>query len=360
MNRRTWLVLFLLMIDSPIVLGLEPVKAIWWELKTHARHSMAASNKSAASDTKHPVATPSRSKMIAAMGRSKTLLLRWGKFPSAGGNENVLSRSVTVNDAEGWIRSPDGTISSASLYPERSTIALKCPSDKNSMQFIGLYIAGVHLDAGVMDFDADGAKERVHFYSNRFVRHYERGGLRGKKPDVFFKDAEKIALEIGPFIPRGTYVATNQRALKEHKMQVLYKCRPLANAEVNILTESGWEKTVRTNSLGIMSITPLGNKLRSEQLLMPGEKYLYVVLHKEPSAGEYDGVQYASEYHCASLLMDVRMPPPEWKSKAKGFNLLTISGMGLFITVVTLAIYRKKKLDKETMVKFDEYKIRKD
>ncbi|MCK4422671.1 MAG: hypothetical protein KAV18_01215 [Candidatus Omnitrophica bacterium] len=408
MDRKIWIILSLLMATGSAALGAEPAQVVWWEIKTRGRRPSAAMRKTghpgavsdtsrtsrakhpdaasgaskkisprvkhpgAVSDTgktsrvakKPPVAAPtSRRGMMAAMGSSKTLLLRWGRFPLAGAKKSILGRPVTVNNAKAWIRSPDGAISSADLYPERNTIALKCPAEKDSAQFSGLYIVGVHLNAGVMDFDADGIKERVHFYSNRFVRHYKRDGVRGKSQDVFFRDAEKMALEIGPFIPDseiGGKRWANQTSLKEHKMQVLYKGRPLANAEVTVLTESGWKKTVTTDSLGIISITPLENKLKSKQARMPAEKYLYVVVHKESLAGEYNGDKYASEYHCASLWMDVRMPPPEWKSKIKGFNLLTISGMGFLILVVTLVIYRKKKLDKETMVKFDKYKIRKD
>ncbi|MFH1128722.1 MAG: hypothetical protein WAW67_04225 [Candidatus Omnitrophota bacterium] len=337
MNKKIRIILLLLMISGSAVRA-EPAEVIWWELN----------------------------EKITAMGNPKTLLLRWGKFPSAEEKKSILSQSVVVNNAKGWIRSPDNTISSISLYPERGTIALKFPPEKNFAQFNGFYIVGVHLDAGIMDFDADGVKERIHFYSNCFVHRCKRDGDRGKNPDVFFRNAEKMALEIGPFIPDlderidEMCIATNQKALEEHKMQVLYKGRPLVNAKVSILTESGWKKTAITDSLGVISVTPLESKLKSKQLWMPVEKYLYVVLHKEPIMGEYNGIHYASEYHCASLWMNVQMSPPEWKSKIKGFNLMAISGIGFLIIVVILAIYRKKKLDKESIVKFDKHRVRKD
>ena len=362
---RKILIVLLFMMNGSFALGAEPAEVIWWELEARARRSGAVSDTSEMSGAGRPAATSTYGEMQAAMGRPKTLLLRWGKFPSAEGHESVLSRSVTSNNAEGWIRSPNGTISSADVYPNSGSIALRCPSEKDSPQFKGIYIVGVHLDAGVMDLDADGLKERVHFYSNCFVFHRKRDALLGKNVALFFRDAEKMVLEIGPYIPksrRGRCMGKviNQKAFQEHKMQVLYKGRPLANAEVTVLTESGWKKTVTTDSLGIMSITPLGNKLKSEQSRMSAEKYLYVVLHKEPLRGEYNGTRYASEYYCASVWTQVQMPRKSGKSRTKGFNFLIISGMGLVIIVVTLAIYRKKKLDKETMVKFDEYKIKKD
>lgn len=286
--------------------------------------------------------------------RARTFLLRWGKFPlvGEGRGEGALGSPVLVNNAEVWVRTPAGVLSSASLLPEKKAIAFPLHAELR-----GPYLVGVHLDMGVMDFDADGVKERVHFSSNRFIYHRSRGAIIGNKPDVFFRTPDKIALEIGPFIPPGQRGgmrrAATQRALREHKMQVLYQGLPLANAEVAVLTESGWKKKIKTNYQGIFLIIPLESTQREE-------KHLYVVLHQEPIAGKYDGVRYASVIHLASLLMDVRMPPPEWRSKAKGFNFLAILGTGLFIGLVTLSIYRKKKFDKETMVKFDEYKITKD
>ena len=110
-----------------------------------------------------------------------------------------------------------------------------------------------------MDIDSDGTDERDLIY------HRKDSGIEGDEPDVFFKDPDKIALEIGPLnapgIAERTYMkAGYQEALKEHKMKVFYKGQPLADTEVAVLTQGCWEKREKTDSSGIVLITPVENE----------------------------------------------------------------------------------------------------
>jgi hypothetical protein len=222
-----------------------------------------------------------------------------------------------------------------------------------------------------MDLDADGQNESVHFYAKQLLYHFKRSGRVDPKPQVFFQDmSDNVPLEIGPYITRkreggGPFMGGYQTALKEHKMKVIYKGRPLAGAKVTILTESGWKKNFTTDSEGMVTVTPAetlcrmearGEREQSAQKRRPGgkkivghaaqnhqggprneEKYLYVVTHKDESTGQY---------HCASLLMHVRMPPPEWLSVPTGFAFLGVIGACLGVIGIAGSMYHKKRRDR--------------
>jgi hypothetical protein len=211
---------------------------------------------------------------VASLKRPKILALCWGKFPHVRQDASLHGQSASLDSARTWIRNPEGVVSEVSLPRENEAIELSLPSDLNPGESSGSYLVGTHLDAGVMDIDSDGTDERVHLYSNCLVRHYKQGGIKVKNADMFFNDEDKIALEIGPFIPKSIskkagcpgsgaiksskgYVRGGyQTMLREYKMKVFYKGQPLADAEVVILSKSGWKKAVMTDSEGIISITP--------------------------------------------------------------------------------------------------------
>ncbi len=224
----------------------------------------------------------------------------------------------------------------------------------------GVYVLGMHLDAGVMDLDSDGMMERVHFYSNGLSTRFTRDGASGKQPDVFFKAPDKVALEIGPVTSesgRGGFMATSQTGMEENKLQVLFHGEPLANAEVSVLSSNGWKNRLTTDKDGILTVVPVGKKSDGRMRMGSSNQCLYVVLHKEENPGEFEGAAYEAEYHCASLLLGVRMPGPEWKSKSEGVRLATISGLGFLVLAGTFGMYRRRRRAREIMIQFDQHRI---
>jgi hypothetical protein len=223
-------------------------------------------------------------------------------------------------------------------------------------------------------------------------------------------DDDKIALEIGPFFPETKSMfkkagcphadaikgskrsklgfvreGGNQTPLKEHKMKVFYKGRPLTNTEVVILSKSGWKKTIMTDSEGAISITPpktlarvadpggtghshgkphpeitedskkgrhTGEKgghpgaISHGNKQAAGDKLLYIVAYKDPSTGEY---------HCATLPMTVQMSyrggSHKWLSMSSGFASWGILGAGLGVVGVGGGIYHRKRRNRETIFK---------
>ena len=318
-------ILIVLMLVSPVALAAEPCNMIWWDVKSGNADTMAS------------------------LEMPQSLTLRCGKFPRVRQDASPHGRSANFDSARTWIRSPDGIISEANLSLEKETVILHFPTELNPAKSNGLYLVGIYMDTGVKDIDSDGTDETVHYYAKYLMYHQKDGGIQGDRPDVFFKDPDKIALEIGPLNTSGIreipfMKAGCQEALKEHKMKVLYKERPLADAEVAVLTEGGWERKEKTDSNGIVSITPVESKEKEN-------KSLYVVTHKDPLTGQY---------YCSSLMMYVLRPPPGWMSKAEGFVFWAVMGTSLFVIYAGWRIHRRKKRDRKTMLEFERHKIRKD
>lgn len=380
-----------------------PVQVIWWELEAqHTDHAAALT----------------MAEMIAAFEKPKTLILRQGTFPPSGDDKSAPGQSLSLDDASVWIRNPDGVVSAINPSRDNGTITLNLPSDLNAGELNGRYLVGVHLNAGVMDLDSDGTDEKVHFYSKFLVNYRKKDGIKGENPDVFFKYDDKIALEIGPFFPKSMfkkagcphadaikgskgskvgYVSDgcNQSSLKEHQIKVLYKGRPLINANVIILSKTGWKKTLVTDSEGAISITPPktlapivnpqgishfrghgkphsgigegtkkdsqsaghkagyaeGHKVRHTNKILPGgrhtavDKLLYVVAYEDPATGEY---------HCATLPMTLGMfsrGSGKWLSMSSGFTSWGIIGAGLGIVGLGGGVYHRKRRNRETIFK---------
>ena len=292
---------------------------IWWDLKSDSGYSST-------SPQKHD-----------------SLVLCRGKFPFALHDGEIISR------ARAWIKTPDSIISEVNLSSEKRTISFDFPDKITAAGPGNPYIVGIHVNAGLMDIDSGVTEERIDYYSKYIICHQNEQGVQGNGLDLFFRDPDKIALEIGPADNRSIkgkpYMKIGyQEALKEYKMKVLYKGRPLADVEVALMTESGWAKRAKTDSNGMVSITPIENKGEEE-------KCLYVVTHKDLSTGRY---------YCSSLMMHVMKPPPSWMSKAGWFDFWAALGSGLFIVYVTAAVYRMVKRDKKTMLEFESHKIKRD
>ena len=290
------------------------------------------------------------SERLAAVSRKKParLALCQGKFPHAGQDGNATGGAVKLNNLKTWIKSPDSSVSKAVLTHEKETVALDFPSGLNPARLNGIYLICARMDMGSVDIDSDGRDEKVHYYAKYLICRWDKEAAQGKRPDMFFKDAEKIPLEIGPLDDPGTgekafcVKAGCQEARKKHRMKVLYNEKPLADVRVAIMTESGWEKMVKTDAEGTFSILPVEDEEKAERCL-------YTVAYKDPSTGEY---------HRSNLSMIITAPPPRWMSRAGGFDFWAAIGSGLFIVYMIWTIRRKIKRDKKTMLAFERRKIR--
>lgn len=133
----------------------------------------------------------------------------------------------------------------------------------------------------------------------------------------------------------------SRSALKEQKMKVLFKGRPLAGAEVTVFTKSGWQKSLPTDAAGEVTIIPIVTSSKNAN-------ETYSVTYTDPASG----VGYVSNN---SLLF--AKPPPEWMKKADGFMLWALAGSGLVVAGIGMTIYRVMQLEKRGMLAFEKYKV---
>ncbi|MBE9546805.1 MAG: carboxypeptidase regulatory-like domain-containing protein, partial [Proteobacteria bacterium] len=184
------------------------------------------------------------------MGEPKRLLLRRDHFPSSWKNQEPFDSSMIPGRTQIWVRDPNGQFLPADISGEKKDIAINVPKN---IDLNGLYLIGSHSDAGEIDMGLDRGIARVYFYAKAIVWHYRKDGVKGKKSRFFFRNPDRIALEIGP-----VEAQLEQSPHQEYEMLVLYRGQPLSNARVTILTEGGWQKTLPTDSHGRFRITPLG------------------------------------------------------------------------------------------------------
>lgn len=328
-KNKLWII-FLLAMCLPAgsdAFAAESAGVLWWELKSPEAHT-------------------NRGQMSVSMEKPITLLLCRGRFPHK-------EKEVCIIGKEIWIRSPDGIISKADLSLEKGIIALSFPSKLNPAEINGLYLIGAHMVVRSIDIDSDGRDEEVHYYSKYLTYHQNENGIQGGRQDVFFNNPDKIALEIGSVDTQGMKgeafwkEVAFQEALKKHRMKVLYKGKPLADADVAVFTEGGWEKRAKTNADGIFTFVPLQGIQGQERV----ERCLYAASFRDPLTGQY---------HCSSLMIYIKPHRPLYDGKARGFNLWAVLGASLFLLCVAVAIYRKKKRSDKNFAEFERYKIKED
>ena len=311
----------------------ERVGLLWWEIEADMNRDEKSGN--------WKDVRKARLKRKTARGETKFLSLCWGDIPFRNASQHDMAgpKGGIQDKANIWVRDADGRISQAAFNSATNRLRVDIPKD---LEQNGFYLVGVHLDAGEMDIDSDGAVERIHLSAKRIIKHYKIGGHWGNKRGVSFHDPDKLPLEIGFSDPR--FRRDYQRAYRDYEMKVFYQGEPLADTEVGVFSRSGWKKTVRTDSRGEFLITPFGNRKNNVQ-----EQYLYVAVHHDLSKGEC---------HIATLIMNV-FTYPEWRSKSGGFLLWTILGTGLLVITVVAGIYLKKKHAREAILKFENQRIEK-
>jgi hypothetical protein len=133
----------------------------------------------------------------------------------------------------------------------------------------------------------------------------------------------------------------SRTALEERKIRVLFEGRPLADAEITLFTESGWQKSFRTDAAGEVAFIPI---VASNQKVVES----YSASYRDPAGGGR---------HVSDISIDFAKPPPEWMQKAEGFLLWALAGAGLVVAFIGMTMYTVMKRDKKEMRAFAKYKV---
>jgi hypothetical protein len=257
------------------------------------------------------------------LGRPKRLALRCGAFPNLA--DPAVSSLTLLQQARIWLQRPDGRQEEVALFAGQDAVTVEVPEEGAPE---GVYLLGAHLTPGRLDVDGDGRAEAVHLYGKFLLRHVRESLSHGGEQNTFFH-SPRMPLEIGP-VRAGRYSGIIQVAHRPCEMAVYYRGHPLAGAEVTILTERGWRKTVRTDANGRFMAVP--HETRGDK--RNWETFLYVARHHDRQRGEY---------HCASMPMLVDPPWPEWTHCMPNFVLWSFAGTAFAVLLVAVLVWRRRR-----------------
>ena len=266
------------------------------------------------------------------LGLPKHLVLRCGLFP--GGDRAIDDENLAVQ-ARAWLKQPDGSLAEIPLTARAGTVEVTVP-EADAPE--GLYLLGSRYAPGRTDIDGDGVEEEVYLYGTFLLRHVRESLSHGGERQTFMH-VPGIPLEIGT-VQAGRYSGIIQISHRPSEMAVYYRGQPLADAEVTILTERGWHKSVRTNAQGLFVAVPHESRGTERNW----ETYLYVVRHHD---------RQRSEYHCATIPMLVDPPWPEWSYYMTSFVLWSFAGTAFAMCLAGVLIMRYRRRNKLRMARFE-------
>ena len=283
--------------------------------------------------------------------KSINLKLCQRAFPDGSQDPDSMGGPVKPNRMTAWIKSPDGAVSKADVIRKKETVALNFPRGLHTAKLDGLYAIGAHVVVEGAGIDSNDHHSKVHYYPKYLIiSHQNEECIQTAEPCAFFNDPDRIALEIGPVYTEDDKKGMNwkglecQEALREQRLKVLYHGEALANADVTVFTEGGWQRTVTTDGNGEVKVVPLQGTGDHETI----ERCLYTASIRDAMTGEYQ---------CSSLMMCVRPHRPLYDSKARGFSLWVIVGATLFLFCIAFLINRKRGRVNTNRAQFEGYKI---
>ena len=185
--------------------------------------------------------------------------------------------------------------------------------------------------------------ETVFLSAKTLINHHSTGGTTGSASVVFFDDAEKMPLEIGPVI--NTVLIRSggnaQRPHTKYEMMVKYMNKPLAGARVVVhAMGSNWEKEFVTDKEGRFSITPTDDRTDSNH---EWQTYLFMASHHDRTN---------STYHSTTLPVIVYKNRPEWFSKSMGFTYWAIAGIAVSGLILLGLLRRREWREKRKIAHF--------
>ena len=244
------------------------------------------------------------------------------------------------------MRDPDGKIHELS-GPQGEDGSISVPHDEN---LIGRYLLGAHVRLQEGTAGDESPPRIVHLCAKHLVAHFRDGGKQGSASVVFFDDAQRMPLEIGPVMDtaKSKYGGGTQSAHRAYEMMVKYRNTPLQDARVTVITEgSQWQKSYVTDATGKFEIMPTDDRYVQGDW----QKYLYVAAHHDLETGEH---------YVATLPVVIYKNRPEWRSKAMGFAYWAIIGSTMSFLMVLGFVRRKNRQDRQTLIIFENHKIKRE
>lgn len=305
---------------------------IWWDVENIERYI----NKYESSEMDIEEIREQEAEFKYALREVKNLVLNCGTtFPAAEENLNISRESVKIN----LIKTPEGNVLNIDLSFDPDAVTTAIPQGDDTE---GIWLLCSFIDRGRMDYNGDGTMERVHFYPKAIIGHYKTiDDITTPRMPVM--DKPDIALEITP-LRASRYIGIIQISHRDYDMKVTYRGEPLANSKINVFTERGWHKVLRTSSDGTFAV----NLPETRGVSRNWEKYLYVAEHLDKKSGTLN---------IATLQMVVDPPWPEWRSYSDALIFWAITGTGIFVLIMGLCFFISARRNNAFMARFENHKV---
>lgn len=322
------LVTALLGLGPPVAQALTSEPLLWWELRQPGRYINGYND-----PQRNIWEVRNEAELLRRrLGLPKHLVLRSGRFP---GDEGPLGDDLFARQARAWLKQPDGNLTEVPLLSRDGAVEVEVPEADAPD---GIYLLGARATPGRRDVDGDGVLEEIYLYGTFVVRHMRESLSHGGEIETFMH-APDMPLEIGP-VRAGRFSGIIQISHRSYDMAVFYRGRPLPGAEVVILTERGWHRSVRTDARGRFVAVPQESRGAGRNW----ETYLYLVRHHDRQRGEY---------HMATMPMLVDPPWPEWSYYTTSFTLWSFAGTAFAALLAGILIARHRRRQKLRLARFE-------
>jgi len=240
------------------------------------------------------------------VGMERMIEVKFGEFPVPKNAEDNISNTLL------WSKT-GSSIYELKLKKEGHAYIVKMAPKS----------AGYYTVAAYTDFGIKGGFLTC-FCSKIEVPFYGKGGEVKYEPKIFDKD--RIPLEI--LIT--TESSHNRRYTgDELTVRVLYKGRPLSDAEISLVTDSGWTKRIKTDADGEGKVTLLTDRAVLLKEHGATKRYMFRVDYTDKAAGVDKGKGYQGNRYISTLVIGVYSSPHTWESSKMGY--LTVLATALIV-----------------------------
>ncbi|MFH1953213.1 MAG: hypothetical protein ABIL06_16540 [Pseudomonadota bacterium] len=242
------------------------------------------------------------------VGTERMIEVRFGEFPG------ILKKDDDIENTLLWSKTGNG-ISELRLQKQGGAYIVKI-----APKSAGYYTVAAYADFGIRD------KFHTYYCSKVDFPFYGRSGDAEYKPIIFNKD--KLPLEI---LIMNEAKHNRRYTGDELTVRVLYKGRPLSDAELCLITDSGWTKRIRTDANGEGKFALLTDRavLVEEHEHNAVKKYMFWAGHTDRTAVVNKEKDYEGSRYISTLVISVYPSPHIWESRKVGY--LTVLATTLIV-----------------------------
>ena len=199
--------------------------------------------------------------------------------------------------------------------------------------FYNLFMIGREVENSVLNLSI--AKSEV-------LKHSCREGHDGIKEKMPPKQQEAVPIDIvRQRLPKESF-HTRLSSGDEIRYRILHYGKPLEGANVTVVTQHGWKRSMKSDADGIVSFQMIRDYYPDwhEFKRRKTERFLLIAEHTEEKAGTLEGNEYKNICYKATVPGSYYPSARDYQSYAYG---LLIGIFALFATGLSVYIYRRRR-----------------